>query len=133
MHCEQGFASAHGDTIGMIKRFFERSLEIAAKAGVPENRLILDPGIGFHKTQPQNLEILARVSELGSFGLPLLLGASRKSVIGRVLGGTPEDRLEGTLATTVLAVSQGVEFVRVHDVLANVRAARMAEAVLGRA
>jgi len=133
MHCELGFASAPGDTIGGIKRFFARSLEIAARAGIPEGRLILDPGIGFHKTQPQNLEILARVCELGSFGLPLLLGVSRKSVIGHVLGGTPGERLEGTLAATVLAVSQGVEFVRVHDVLANVRAARMAEAVLAKA
>jgi dihydropteroate synthase len=133
MHCEAGFDSAPGDPIGRIKRFFSRSLEIAARAGVPSGRLILDPGIGFHKTQSQNLEILARISELGSFGLPLLLGASRKSVIGHVLGGPPEERLEGTLATTALAVSQGVEFVRVHDVLANVRAARMAEAVLARA
>jgi dihydropteroate synthase len=130
MHCEPGFAGAPGDTMGKIKRYFARSLEIASRAGIPEGRLILDPGIGFHKTQPQNLEILARLSELRSFGLPLLLGVSRKSVIGHVLGGTPEERLEGTLATTALAVSQGVEFVRVHDVRANVRAARMAEAVL---
>ncbi len=130
MHCEAGFAAAAGDPLERLKRFFARSIEIAGRAGVPEGRLILDPGIGFHKTQAQNLEILARISELGSFGLPLLLGVSRKSVIGHVLGGTPDERLEGTLATTVLAVSQGVAFVRVHDVLANVRAARMAEAVL---
>ncbi len=130
MHCESGFAAAPGDALDRIRRFFARSLEIAARAGVREGRLILDPGIGFHKTQPQNLEILARISELGSFGLPLLLGVSRKSVIGHVLGGTPQERLEGTLATTALAVSQGVAFIRVHDVLANVRAARMAEAIL---
>lgn len=91
--------------------------------------MILDPGIGFHKTQHQNLEILARISELRSFGLPLMVGASRKSVIGHVLGGAPDDRLEGTLATTVLAVNHGVEFIRVHDVLPNARAARMAEVV----
>lgn len=130
MHCEAGFASAPGDVIEGLRRFFARSIEIAARAGVPQQRLILDPGIGFHKTQPQNLEILARISELDCLGLPLLLGVSRKSVIGHVLGGKPDERLEGTLATTVLAVSQGVAFVRVHDVLANVRAARMAEAVL---
>ena len=93
MHCEKGFASAPGDVLERLKRFFARSLEIARRAGVSEERLILDPGIGFHKTQPQNLEILARMSELGSFGLPLLLGVSRKSVIGHVLGGSPGERL----------------------------------------
>ena len=130
MHCERDFASASGDVIDKIMRYFERSLSIAATAGVSEARIILDPGIGFHKTPEQNLAILGRVGELHSFGRPLLLGVSRKSVIGHVVGGSPADRLEGTLACTALAVAQGVEFLRVHDVLSNVRAARVAEAVL---
>jgi dihydropteroate synthase len=90
---------------------------------------VLDPGVGFGKTQEQNLEILARLSELKLLGFPLWLGASRKSVIGNVLGLPPEERLEGTLATTALAVWQGVEFIRVHDVRANARAAKMAAAI----
>jgi len=132
MHWDRQFPENPGDTIDAIKRFWARSLEIAAAAGVPDERLVLDPGIGFFKTPGQNLEILRRIGELRLFGRPLLVGVSRKSVIGRVLGSGPEDRLEGTLATTVLAVSMGVELVRVHDVLANARAVRMAEAVLGR-
>ncbi len=130
MHCESGFAAAGGDPIDAIRRYFDRSLEIAAEAGIREQNIILDPGIGFHKTQIQNLQIIGRLGELHLFGLPLLLGASRKSVIGHVLGGMPAERLEGTLATTVLAAVQRVALVRVHDVGANLRAARMAEAVL---
>jgi dihydropteroate synthase len=128
MHRERDFAEFPGDPMDRIRRYFERSLAIADAAGVSE--VILDPGIGFHKTPEQSLEIMARLAELKAFGRPILLGASRKSVIGHVLGGTPADRLEGTLATTVLAVVQGVDFVRVHDVLANARAIRMAFAVL---
>ena len=131
MHHDREFPQRGGDPIEGIKRFFTRSLEIAAAAGVPAERLILDPGIGFFKTTAQNLEILRRIGELKSLGRPLLVGVSRKSLIGRVLGEVePDDRLEGTLATTVLAVQQGVDFIRVHDVQANLRAARMAEAIL---
>jgi dihydropteroate synthase len=96
---------------------------------VPRGRIILDPGIGFAKTPAQNLEILARIGELRRLGCPLLLGASRKSIIGRVLDQPPEERLVGTLATTAIAVWQGVEFLRVHDVRANLQAALMAAAV----
>jgi dihydropteroate synthase len=133
MHNDPQFPAAPGATTERIKRFFERSLEIAAEAGVAESQIILDPGIGFSKTQSQNLEILGRLGELRSFGRPLLLGASRKSVVGRVLGVAPADSLEGTLAATVLAVTQGVDFVRVHDVLANARAVKLAEAVISAA
>jgi len=129
MHNDAAFREAPGDTIYKIKLFFERSREIAAQAGLPENLIILDPGIGFGKSQEQNLEILARLSELKLLGFPLWLGASRKSVIGNVLALLPEERLEGTLATTALAVWQGVEFIRVHDVRANARAAKMAAAI----
>jgi len=130
MHRAREFAQAAGGTMERIALFFARSLEIARRAGVGEDRIILDPGIGFSKTQAQNLEILGRLEDLRALGRPLLIGVSRKSVIGNVAGGLPEDRLEGTLATTVLAVVQGVEFVRVHDVRANARAVAMAQAIL---
>jgi len=129
MHHDASFREMPGDVIENIKKFFGRSLEIAARAGVAEDRIVLDPGIGFAKTQRQNLEIMARLAELKPLGFPLLLGASRKSAIGNVLGLPPAERLEGTLATTALAVWQGVEFVRVHDVRANARAAKMAAAL----
>jgi hypothetical protein len=126
--------TAHGiaevDLIARMQTWLARSMEIAVEAGVAREQIVLDPGIGFFKTQEQNLEIMGRLSGLRALGCPLLLGASRKSVIGHVLGGQAvEDRLEGTLATTTLAVWQGVEIVRVHDVAANVRAARMAQAI----
>ena len=129
MHNDRDFAGSPGDTMEKIAAFFRRSLALARGAGVAEDRVILDPGIGFAKTQAQNLEILGRLAELKALGRPLLIGVSRKSVIGRVTGGTADDRLEGTLASTVLAVAQAVEFVRVHDVRANARAIVMAEAV----
>ena len=131
MHHDREFAHTRADPIDAIKRFFARSLEIAVAAAVPAERLILDPGIGFFKTAAQNLAILRRLGELKTLGRPILVGVSRKSLIGRVLGETEADeRLEGTLACTVLAVQQGVDFIRVHDVQANLRAARMAEAIL---
>jgi dihydropteroate synthase len=129
MHHEAGFSETSGATMERIAAFLRRSLDLARAAGVARERIILDPGIGFAKTQAQNLEILARLGELRALGCPLLLGASRKSVIAHVLALPPDQRLEGTLATTALAVWQGVEFIRVHDVSANLRAARMAQAV----
>jgi dihydropteroate synthase len=129
MHNDAKFRETPGDLIYKIKLFFDRSREIAAQAGLAEDLIILDPGIGFAKTQEQNLEILARLSDLTLLGFPLWLGASRKSVVGNVLALPPEERLEGTLATTALAVWQGVGFIRVHDVRANARAAKMAAAI----
>jgi dihydropteroate synthase len=129
MHNDAAFRETPGDVIYKIKIFFDRSREIAAQAGLAEALIVLDPGIGFGKTHEQNLEILARLSELKALGFPLWLGASRKSVIGNVLALPLEERLEGTLATTALAVWQGVEFIRVHDVRANARAAKMAGAI----
>jgi dihydropteroate synthase len=108
----------------------EETLSLAGQAGIPKERIILDPGVGFAKNQQQNLTVLHRLEELHSLGCPLLLGASRKSVIGNVLGTPPEQRLEGTLTTTVLSVLKGCMFVRVHDVEENVRAIRMTEAIL---
>lgn len=105
------------------------SLELAAQAGIPREKIILDPGIGFAKSYEQNLELIRRLEELTVLGCPLLLGCSRKSVIGLTLDLPADQRLEGTLVTTVAAVMKGAMFVRVHDIKENVRAVRMAEAI----
>jgi dihydropteroate synthase len=131
MHYDAAFKESKGDVIARLTEFLGRSLSIALAAGVTRDRIVLDPGIGFLKTHEQNLEILARLGELKALGCPLLLGASRKSTIGNVLSLPVDERLEGTLATTALAIWQGVEFLRVHDVRANLRAARMASAIRG--
>ena len=122
---------ADPDPLPSVLTWLERSLALAAAAGVPADRLMVDPGIGFGKTPGQNLALLARLGELHALGCPLLLGVSRKSVIGHALPEltAPADRLEPTLALTALAVRQGVQLHRVHDVLANRRAARMAAAL----
>ena len=129
MHNDAAYKTVHLDPIAAMLAFFDRSLAVAARVGVAREKIILDPGIGFAKTQEQNLSLLARLDELRVLGLPLLLGASRKSVIGNVLALPAEERLEGTLATTTLAVWQGVELIRVHDVCANARAAKIAAAI----
>lgn len=129
MHHEPGFDADPGDPLPRMLRYFERCLATAAQAGIPAERVILDPGIGFAKTQDQNLAILARLPELRGLGRPLLLGASRKSVVSHVLHLPAAERLEGTLAITSLAAWHGVELIRVHDVQASFRAARMAAAL----
>lgn len=106
------------------------TLHLAEEAGIEPDKIILDPGVGFSKSYEQNLQIINCLEELHMFGCPLLLGCSRKSVIGLTLDLPVEERLEGTLATTVLAVIKGCSFVRVHDIKENVRAIRMTEAVL---
>ena len=105
------------------------SVSQAKKTGIAEERIILDPGIGFGKTCEQNLEMLGMLERLHVFGYPLLLGCSRKSVIGLTLDLPVGERLEGTLVTTAVAVMKGCGFVRVHDVKENVRAVKMAEAI----
>ena len=107
----------------------EESLDIAHRAGIADERIILDPGVGFGKTYENNLEIIERLDMLHSLGYPILLGTSRKSVIGLTLDLPPEERLEGTLVTSVYAAVKGAMFVRVHDVRENVRAIKMAEAI----
>lgn len=106
------------------------SIYLAKKAGIPDDKILLDPGVGFAKTYEQNLEVMASLSELKVLGYPLLLGASRKSVIGLTLDLPARERVEGTLVTTAHAVWQGCMFVRVHDIKENARAIRMAEALL---
>ena len=107
----------------------EETIDIAHKAGISDGKIILDPGVGFGKTYENNLEIIDRMEMLHSFGYPILLGASRKSVIGLTLDLPVWDRAEGTIVTSVYAVLKGAMFVRVHDVKENVRAIRMAEAI----
>jgi dihydropteroate synthase len=120
----------HGDLVTSIVRELSRRLDRAVAAGISWEKLIVDPGFGFGKDWRQNLELLRRLGELRVLGRPILIGFSRKSTIGRVLGLTESDRLEGTLATTALAIANGADIVRVHDVRPNVRVARMTDAVI---
>lgn len=106
------------------------TIQLAEKAGIADEKIILDPGVGFAKSYEQNLEIINCLEELNMFGYPLLLGCSRKSVIGLTLDLPAGQRTEGTLVTTVLGVLKGCMFVRVHDVLENARAIKMTEAIL---
>jgi len=105
------------------------TLAIADRAGIARSSIVLDPGIGFGKTYEQNLIAMNRLDELLAFGCPVLLAASRKSVIGLTLDLPADERMEGTIATTVAGVLRGAAFVRVHDVKENLRAARMALAI----
>ena len=122
--------TSYENFMAQVAEELTQSIEIAQKAGIADEKIILDPGVGFGKTYEQNLEVIRRLEELNAFGYPLLLGCSRKSVIGLALGLPVEERVEGTLVTTVLAVSKGCSFVRVHDVKANDRAVRMTQAIL---
>ena len=105
------------------------SIQIAKNAGIEDSKIILDPGIGFAKTKEHNLFVMKNLGHFHSLGYPVLLGASRKSVIGLTLDLPVTERLEGTLATTVMAVLAGCSWVRVHDVMENARVIRMTEAV----
>jgi dihydropteroate synthase len=105
------------------------SVEIALSAGVKKERIILDPGVGFAKNYEQNLQVMKALDQICSLGFPVLLGTSRKSMIGLTLDLPVEERLEGTIATTVMGIIKGCKFVRVHDVKANKRAAVMTDAM----
>lgn len=107
----------------------EESIEIAKKAGIKADKIILDPGVGFAKTYEQNIEVLHQLERFTQLGYPMLLGTSRKSVIGLTLDLPASEREEGTLVTTVEAVRAGWNFVRVHDVRSNARAIKMAEVI----
>ena len=106
------------------------TLSMADRAGIDREKILLDPGVGFGKTYEQNLTVIHHLEELHCLGCPILLGTSRKSVVGLTLDLPSDQRLEGTLVTTVMAVEKGCMFVRVHDVKENIRAIRMAEAIL---
>ncbi len=128
MHNERG-RDFH-DVAGDILDGFRASLAIADRADVDRNRLILDPGFGFGWTLEQNLEMLRRLSELKQIGFPLLIGTSRKSTIGSVLDLGPEERAWGTAATVALAIANGADIVRVHDVREMAQVARMSDAIV---
>ncbi|WP_158738495.1 dihydropteroate synthase [Alteribacillus sp. YIM 98480] len=110
----------------------KESIMICQNAGVKENRIILDPGIGFAKTYEQNLEVMRRLEEFTSLGYPVLLGTSRKSIIAQTLNLPANDRVEGTGATVSLGIERGCDIVRVHDVLEMSRTVKMMDAMLGK-
>lgn len=119
-----------GDLIEEMKKFFECSLKIAEDAGIDSKKIFLDPGIGFGKTHENNLEVMARLDEFLEMGYPLLLGVSRKSIVGKTLDVPSHDRLEGTVALNVLGIQSGSEIIRVHDIKENLKAAMMTDAVV---
>jgi len=121
------------DIMADIAAFFERSLAIAARAGIGRDLIVLDPGIGFGKTPEQSMTALAQLGRLKTFGLPLLVGASRKRFVNAVAPAPPDKRLGGSVAAHILAVERGATLVRVHDVAATVRAMRVITAIGARA
>lgn len=129
MHNQTG-TDYPGDIMAAISEFFEKSLSLAQAAGIAPDKIILDPGIGFGKTTAQCLEVLARMGELKTLCYPLLLGTSRKSIIGNTLNLPVDQRLEATIATNVYGQLHGAAILRVHDVKANLLAARMTSAIL---
>ena len=121
---------AYDDLIADIKRELSESVELALKAGVKEASIILDPGVGFGKTVPQNLQIVNQLDQFKTMGFPILLGTSRKSFIGYTLDLPPEERLEGTAATVAIGIDRGADIVRVHDVKQIVRLVKMTDAII---
>jgi dihydropteroate synthase len=119
------------DIMADIEAFFSRSLDIAARAGIARENIVLDPGIGFGKTSAQSITALARLAELKSFGLPLLVGASRKRFIDTISPAPPDRRIGGSIASHLLAVLDGAAIVRAHDVAETVQALKVAAAIRG--
>ena len=128
MHNQQG--TQYQDLMADIQASLQSSVQKALNAGVPPQNIILDPGFGFGKLPVQNLEMLRRLEELKAIGYPLLVGTSRKSTIGLVLALPVQDRIEGTAATVAIAIANGADIVRVHDVKAMARVARMTDAIV---
>jgi dihydropteroate synthase len=128
MHNQVG--TEYDDVVPDVIEGLQQRVDAAVKGGVRPENIIVDPGMGFGKTAEQNLEILRRLGEFDTLGLPLLVGMSRKSTIGYVLGLSVEDRVEGTAATVALSIAGGTDIVRVHDVKEIARVARMSDAVV---
>lgn len=128
MHNQDG--TAYANMMRDILAFLENSIEMAFKRGLSRNQIIVDPGIGFGKTPEQNMEVLSRLDEFKSLGCPILLGVSRKSVIGRTLNLPVGERLEPTIALGTLGIAAGVDILRVHDVLENKKAALMTDLIV---
>jgi dihydropteroate synthase len=123
----------YGDVVADVKGFLEERLAFAVGAGIPEERVWLDPGIGFGKSVEHNLELLRRLEEIVAIGRPVVIGTSRKSFLGKLAGGRPEgERLPGTIATNVLAFERGASVFRVHDVAPVVDALTVAAATVAR-
>lgn len=129
MHNQVG-TEYKNDIIEEIKKALQESIDLALKKGVKKENIILDPGIGFGKSPEQNMEVMARLQELNELGYPLLLGTSRKSMLGKILDLPPKDRVEGTVATTVMGIMQGMDIVRVHDIKENWQAAKVTDAII---
>ena len=121
----------YDDVVAEVKAFLAERLEAATAAGIAEERIWLDPGIGFGKTGAHNMELLRRLGELREFARPLVIGTSRKSFIGRVDGSAAGERLGGTIASSILAAAEGAEVLRVHDVAEMRQALSVATAILG--
>lgn len=119
------------DILADIDAFFARSLEIATRAHIPQGHIVLDPGIGFGKTPQQSLTVLNRLDDLKHFGLPLLVGASRKRFIDHVSPSAPGERLGGSLAAHLISVQKGARIIRAHDVAESVQALRVSNAIEG--
>jgi dihydropteroate synthase len=120
----------YDDLIGEIDAYFAEQIARCVTAGIPKNKLLLDPGFGFGKNLNHNYQLLARLAEFHHFGLPLLVGMSRKSMIGQLLNVSPEKRVSGSIACAVIAAMQGAQIIRVHDVKETVEAMRIVEATL---
>jgi dihydropteroate synthase len=118
------------DVVKEVLEFLEERIAAAEDGGVSPRKIMIDPGIGFGKTVEHNLEILARLNEFKVLGKPVVVGVSRKSFIGKVTGSPPQDRLEGSIAAAVLAVREGADMVRVHDVAQTVKALKVANAIV---
>ncbi|WON77319.1 dihydropteroate synthase [Serratia sp. UGAL515B_01] len=123
-------APHYDDLIGDVNAFFEHHIERCMSVGIEKHKLLLDPGFGFGKNLTHNYQLLARLGEFNHFDLPLLVGMSRKSMIGQLLNVPPEQRVIGSVACAVIAVMQGARIVRVHDVKETVEAIRVVEATL---
>lgn len=131
MHNQEGTVYP-GDLLDHMKLFFEKSINLALQAGLDASLIMLDPGIGFGKTHEQNLLVMRRLKEIVDWGYPVLLGTSRKSMIGKILDLPPKERVEGTLATTVIGIQAGVDVVRVHDIVENKRAIMVTDQMVRR-
>jgi dihydropteroate synthase len=129
---KQYLGSDYTDLLEDVRRELLECVAAARAAGIQDENIILDPGIGFGKTLAQNLELIDRLGEIRQLGFPVLLGVSRKGFIGYTLSLPVEERLEGSLAAAVVGIARGADILRVHDVAATVRAARMADAILRR-
>lgn len=123
-------APKYADVFADVERFFVEHIVRCERAGIAKDKLLLDPGFGFGKNLSHNYELLARLGEFHHFGLPLLVGMSRKSMVGQLLNVGPTERLSGSLACAVIAAMQGAQIIRVHDVKETVEALRVVEATL---